>query len=51
VAAGLPVAGKIDPVPFGREANKRCLELLMSYCVQQRLIPQPLAFDELWALP
>jgi 4,5-dihydroxyphthalate decarboxylase len=50
-AAGLPAAGQIDTVPFGKEANRLCLEMLMSYCVQQGLIPQPLAFDGLWALP
>lgn len=46
--AGLPAADKIDTAPFGREANRRCLELLISYCVQQRLIPGRLDVNELW---
>jgi len=46
--AGLAGPGEIDPAPFGREANRPCLELLVSYAVQQRLIPRRLSFDELW---
>jgi 4,5-dihydroxyphthalate decarboxylase len=46
--AAPPAAGQIDTVPFGREANRRCLELLISYCVQQGLIPRRLDVDELW---
>ena len=46
--AAPPAVGQIDTVPFGREANRRCLELLISYCVQQRLIPRRLDVDELW---
>jgi 4,5-dihydroxyphthalate decarboxylase len=49
--AGKAAAGKTGPIdtsPFGREANKPCLELLISYAVQQRLIPRKLAVDELW---
>jgi 4,5-dihydroxyphthalate decarboxylase len=47
-AAGQPPAGEPDPAPFGREANRACLTLLTSYALQQRLIPRPLSFDELW---
>jgi len=47
-AAGLPAAGEIDTVPFGKEANRPCLEMLISYCVQQGLIPRRLDVDELW---
>jgi 4,5-dihydroxyphthalate decarboxylase len=47
-AAGLPAAGEIDKAPFGKEANRPCLELLVSYAVQQRLIPRSLAVDALW---
>ncbi len=47
-AAGLPLAGQVDTIPFGREANRKCLELLISYCLQQRLIPRRLDVDELW---
>jgi len=46
--AGLPAEGLIDSVPFGREANRPCLEMLISYCVQQGLIPRRLEVDELW---
>ncbi len=47
-ASGLPAAGEIDTAPFGKEANRPCLELLISYALQQRLIPRRLAFGELW---
>jgi 4,5-dihydroxyphthalate decarboxylase len=46
--AGLPAAGTIDTAPFGKEANRRCLDLLISYCAQQKLISRKLHFDELW---
>jgi 4,5-dihydroxyphthalate decarboxylase len=47
-AAGVPAAGEIDVAPFGKEANRPCLELLITYSVQQGLIPRPVAVDELW---
>jgi len=47
-AAGPPPVGKVDTVPFGRDANRRALELLVSYCVQQGQIPRPLSVDDLW---
>lgn len=47
-AAGLPKPGEIDTVLFGREANRPCLEMLISYAVRQNLIPRKLAVDELW---
>jgi 4,5-dihydroxyphthalate decarboxylase len=40
--------GAIDTAPFGKEANRACLELLISYAVQQNLIPRKLSVDELW---
>ena len=46
-AAGAP-AGGIDTAPFGKDANRSCLELLISYAVQQGLLPRPLSVDELW---
>jgi 4,5-dihydroxyphthalate decarboxylase len=46
--AGLPKPGAIDTAPFGREANRPCLEMLISYAVQQKLIPRKLSFDDLW---
>ena len=45
-AAGQP--GPIDTAPFGKEANRPALDLLISYAVQQKLIPRKLAADELW---
>jgi 4,5-dihydroxyphthalate decarboxylase len=46
--AGLPHAGQIDTAPFGRDANRSCLELLMSYSVQQGLVSRPRTVEELW---
>jgi 4,5-dihydroxyphthalate decarboxylase len=46
--AGMPAAGQIDTAPFGKEANRPCLELLVSYAVQQRLISRKLTVEELW---
>jgi 4,5-dihydroxyphthalate decarboxylase len=40
--------GDVDMAPFGKAANRACLELLMTYAVQQRLIPRRLPIDELW---
>jgi len=45
-AASLP--GPLDTAPFGKEANRPALELLISYAVQQGHIPRKLAVDELW---
>jgi len=41
-------SGPVDTAPFGKEANRRCLELLIGYAVQQRQIPRALSVDELW---
>lgn len=46
-AAGAP-AGGIDTAPFGKEANRPCLELLMTYAVQQQLVLRRLSVAELW---
>ncbi len=46
-AAGAPKGG-IDTAPFGKDANRPCLELLISYAVQQGLIARRLDVDELW---
>jgi len=43
-----PPPGVIDTAPFGKEVNRRCLELLMSYCQQQKLISRRLNFNKLW---
>lgn len=45
-AAGQP--GPLDTAPFGKDANRPCLELLMSYAVQQKLIPTAMPVDALW---
>jgi 4,5-dihydroxyphthalate decarboxylase len=39
--------GPIDTAPFGKEVNRPCLDLLISYSVQQGLIPRRLNVDEL----
>jgi 4,5-dihydroxyphthalate decarboxylase len=46
--AGLPKPGEIDAVPFGRAANRPCLDMLIGYAVQQKLIPRALSVDDLW---
>ncbi|MGC1794257.1 MAG: hypothetical protein WA753_22925 [Pseudolabrys sp.] len=43
-----PPAGPIDTAPFGKENNRRCLDLLLSYCAQQKLISPRLKFEDLW---
>ena len=40
--------GPIDMVPFGKDANRAALELLISYTAQQGLTPRRLIVDELW---
>jgi 4,5-dihydroxyphthalate decarboxylase len=47
-AAGLPAAGAVDLAPFGKQANRPALELLISYALQQGLLTRRLAVDELW---
>ncbi|QOZ31923.1 ABC transporter substrate-binding protein [Bradyrhizobium sp. CCBAU 53421] len=37
-----------DPLPFGVDANRRPLELMIDYCVQQALIPRRVTVDELF---
>ncbi|MGB7258966.1 MAG: hypothetical protein WBD48_12890 [Pseudolabrys sp.] len=43
-----PPTGGIDTAPFGKDANRPCLDLLVSYCLQQKLISRRLNVDELW---
>jgi len=40
--------GDIDTTPFGKDANRRCIELLASYALQQNLISRKISADELW---
>jgi len=46
-AAGGPAAGAPDLAPFGKPANRPCLEMLIAYALQQGLIPRRLGVDEL----
>jgi 4,5-dihydroxyphthalate decarboxylase len=46
-AAGLPKPGAIDMVPFGFEANRRTLETIIHFAVQQGLIPRRFKVEEL----
>jgi 4,5-dihydroxyphthalate decarboxylase len=48
LAAGLPKPGEIDFYPFGVEACRPALEMIINYAVQQKLIPRPLTVDELF---
>jgi 4,5-dihydroxyphthalate decarboxylase len=44
-----PTAAKeFDPLQFGVEANRRSLELIIDYSVQQRLLPRRFEVDELF---
>ncbi len=47
-AADVAAAGEVDTAPFGRAANRPCLELLISYALQQRLISRRPSVEELW---
>lgn len=40
--------GAFDATPFGVEANRAALELIIDYAVEQRLIPRRVAVDELF---
>jgi 4,5-dihydroxyphthalate decarboxylase len=45
-AAGTPAG--VDTIPFGKEVNRPCLELLLSYVTQQKHVPRRLEVSELW---
>jgi len=47
-AAGLPKPGAIDFHPFGVEACRPALEMIIGYAVQQKLIPRPFEVDDLF---
>lgn len=48
-AAKLPESGTaLDPLRFGVEPNRRSLELIIDYCLRQRLIPRRFSVDELF---
>jgi 4,5-dihydroxyphthalate decarboxylase len=44
-----PAPAGIDPAPFGVAANRPALELIVDYCLQQRMIPRRFSVDELFA--
>jgi 4,5-dihydroxyphthalate decarboxylase len=37
-----------DPWPYGLEANRKTLEVLMQYLVEQSLIAKPIRVDDLF---
>jgi 4,5-dihydroxyphthalate decarboxylase len=43
-----PPKGDIDTAPFGRDTNRKALELLMSYAVQQQLVSKAIPVDSLY---
>jgi 4,5-dihydroxyphthalate decarboxylase len=45
----VPAPTGIDPAPFGIAANRPALELIVDYCLQQRMIPRRFAVEELFA--
>ncbi|MPZ36538.1 MAG: hypothetical protein GEU95_00495 [Rhizobiales bacterium] len=47
-AAGLPEPDAIDFHPFGVEACRPALEMIIDYAVQQKLIPRPFMVDDLF---
>ena len=47
-AAGAPKPGAIDFHPFGYDACRPALKMIIDYCVQQKLIPRRFEIDELF---
>jgi 4,5-dihydroxyphthalate decarboxylase len=47
-AAGLPADKGPDALPFGVEAVRKSLEMIIRYAYQQKLIPRPYEVDELF---
>jgi 4,5-dihydroxyphthalate decarboxylase len=46
--AATGLSGALDLVPFGVEANRNALELIINYAAQQALIPRRFTVDELF---
>jgi len=42
----MEIAG--DPLPYGIEANRRMIEAIVTYAVEQRILPRPFAVEELF---
>ena len=47
-AAGLPKAGAIDFLPFGFKACRPALQTIITYALQQRLIPRKIEVEDLF---
>jgi 4,5-dihydroxyphthalate decarboxylase len=47
-AAGLPKRDAVDFNPFGFEACRPALKMIIGYCVQQRLIPRRFEVEDLF---
>jgi 4,5-dihydroxyphthalate decarboxylase len=47
-ASGLPKPGGLDMQPFGFEACRPALRMIIDYCAQQQLIPRRFAVEELF---
>jgi 4,5-dihydroxyphthalate decarboxylase len=47
-AAGLADCGALDPYRFGVEACRADLNIIIDFCVRQKLIPRPISVDELF---
>ena len=39
-----------DPLPYGIEPNRQMLEALVGYAVEQKILPQRFAIEELFAI-
>src|ERR1700716_3972872 len=50
-AAGLPKPGGLDMQPFGLEACRPALKMIIDYCVQQKLIARHFEVEELLTTP
>lgn len=44
-----PAPAGLDPAPYGIEANRPALDLIIDYCLQQEMIPRRFSVDELFA--
>jgi 4,5-dihydroxyphthalate decarboxylase len=42
-------SGDVDMAPFGTDALRPVLEILLTYCAQQQLLPRALSVDEVFA--
>jgi 4,5-dihydroxyphthalate decarboxylase len=47
-AAGLPRPGGIDFLPYGLDACRPALQMMIKFATQQKLLPRPLTVDELF---